>query len=174
MLVDVTVLGLVGGAPGGETPRVADSSAAGSVYKLVAVCKTLASLGSRSWGEAYRRSTWSTRSERPLRRAFFLPAVTPVFFNFRAPAIAPIVAVPGLGRGFIRLRLRLVTSQIHRLRLRLVTSQGSPYPSRRLRLVTSQGSPYPSRSPRAHPSGWTRTQGLSHRDSHAPPSFGTC
>ena len=29
----------------------------------------------------------------------------------------------------------------------------------RLRLVTSQGSPYPSRSPRAHPSGWTRTQG---------------
>ena len=27
--VDVTVLGLVGGAPGGETPRVADSSAAG-------------------------------------------------------------------------------------------------------------------------------------------------
>ena len=27
-LVDVTVLGLVGGAPGGETPRVADSSAA--------------------------------------------------------------------------------------------------------------------------------------------------
>ena len=43
----------------------------------------------------------------------------------------------------------------------------------RLRLVTSQGSPYPSRSPRAHPSGWTRTQGLSHRDSHAPPSFGT-
>ena len=29
----------------------------------------------------------------------------------------------------------------------------------RLRLVTSRGSPYPSRSPRAHPSGWTRTQG---------------
>ena len=28
MGVDVTVLGLVGGAPGGETPRVADSSAA--------------------------------------------------------------------------------------------------------------------------------------------------
>ena len=28
----------------------------------------------------------------------------------------------------------------------------------RLRLVTSQGSPYPSRSPRAHPSGRTRTQ----------------
>jgi hypothetical protein len=27
----------------------------------------------------------------------------------------------------------------------------------RLRLVTSQGSPYLSRSPRAHPSGWTRT-----------------
>ena len=27
MLVDVTVLGLAGGAPGGETPRVADSSA---------------------------------------------------------------------------------------------------------------------------------------------------
>ena len=26
----VTVLGLVGGAPGGETPRVADSSAAGA------------------------------------------------------------------------------------------------------------------------------------------------
>jgi hypothetical protein len=40
-------------------------------------------------------------------------------------------------------------------------------------LVTSRGPPYPSRSPRAHPSGWTRTQGLSHRDSHAPPSFGT-
>ena len=36
--VDVTVLGLVGGAPGGETPRVADSSAAGAV---LAVCKTL-------------------------------------------------------------------------------------------------------------------------------------
>ena len=34
------------------------------------------------------------------------------------------------------------------------------------------GSPYPSRSPRAHPSGWTRTQGLSRRDSHAPPSLG--
>ena len=31
----------------------------------------------------------------------------------------------------------------------------------RLRLVTSQGPPYPSRSPPAHPSGWTRTQGLS-------------
>ena len=29
-VVDVTVLGLVGGAPGGETPRVADSSAAGA------------------------------------------------------------------------------------------------------------------------------------------------
>ena len=28
--VDVTVLGLVGGAPGGEAPRVADSSAAGA------------------------------------------------------------------------------------------------------------------------------------------------
>ena len=28
--VDATVLGLVGGAPGGETPRVADSSAAGA------------------------------------------------------------------------------------------------------------------------------------------------
>ena len=41
----------------------------------------------------------------------------------------------------------------------------------RLRLVTSQGSPYPSRSPRAHPSGWTRTQGLSRMDSHAPPFF---
>ena len=26
---------------------------------------------------------------------------------------------------------------------------------------------YPSRSPRAHPSGWTRTQLLSRRDSHA-------
>ena len=43
----------------------------------------------------------------------------------------------------------------------------------RLRLVTSQGPPYPSLSPRAHPSGWTRTQGLSRMDSHAPPSFGT-
>ena len=42
----------------------------------------------------------------------------------------------------------------------------------RLRLVTSQGPPYPSRSPRAHPSGWTRTQGLSRMDSHAPPSSG--
>ena len=30
IVVDVTVLGLVGGAPGGETPRVADSSAAGA------------------------------------------------------------------------------------------------------------------------------------------------
>ena len=29
-VVDVTVLGLVGGVPGGETPRVADSSAAGA------------------------------------------------------------------------------------------------------------------------------------------------
>ena len=38
----------------------------------------------------------------------------------------------------------------------------------RLRLVTSRGPPYPSRSPRAHPSGWTRTQLLSRRDSHAP------
>ena len=56
-------------------------------------------------------------------------------------------------------------------------ARAASYPIRRprlrLRLVTSQGSPYPSRSPRAHPSGWTRTQGLSHRDSHAPPSFGT-
>ena len=43
----------------------------------------------------------------------------------------------------------------------------------RLRLVTSRGPPYPSRSPRARPSGWTRTQGLSRRDSHAPPLFGT-
>ena len=33
MLVDVTVLVLVGGAPGGETPRVADSSAAGAVQR---------------------------------------------------------------------------------------------------------------------------------------------
>ena len=33
----------------------------------------------------------------------------------------------------------------------------------RLRLVTSQGPPYPSRSPRAHPSGWTRMQGLGLR-----------
>ena len=41
----------------------------------------------------------------------------------------------------------------------------------RLRLVTSQGSPYPSRSPRAHPSGRTRTQGLSHMDSPAPRRF---
>jgi len=39
-----------------------------------------------------------------------------------------------------------------RLRLRLL----------RLRLVTSRGPSYPSRSPRAHPSGWTRTQGLSY------------
>ncbi len=30
----------------------------------------------------------------------------------------------------------------------------------RLRLVTSRGPPYPSRSPRAHPSGWTRTHRL--------------
>jgi len=30
LVVDVTVLGLVGGAPGEETPRVADSSAAGA------------------------------------------------------------------------------------------------------------------------------------------------
>ena len=30
LLVIITVLGLVGGAPGGETPRVADSSAAGA------------------------------------------------------------------------------------------------------------------------------------------------
>ena len=51
MLFDVTVLGLVGGAPGGETPRVADSSAAGAgrfltAYLLLrpetlAACKTL-------------------------------------------------------------------------------------------------------------------------------------
>ena len=34
--VDVTVLGLVGGAPGGETPRVADSSAAGAKRASVA------------------------------------------------------------------------------------------------------------------------------------------
>ena len=33
-----------------------------------------------------------------------------------------------------------------------------PLLSLRLRLVTSRGPPYPSRSPRAHPSGWTRTQ----------------
>ena len=62
--VDVTVLGLVGGAPGGETPRVADSSAAGAgrfFHKSVppsklnrwtmlaelAACKSLASLGLR-------------------------------------------------------------------------------------------------------------------------------
>jgi hypothetical protein len=42
----------------------------------------------------------------------------------------------------------------------------------RLRLVTPRGPPYPSRSPRAHPSGWTRTQGLSRTDSHAPPFLG--
>ena len=50
--VDVTVLGLVGGAPGGETPRVADSSAAGagrffhnkrtSTRLFASGCKTLA------------------------------------------------------------------------------------------------------------------------------------
>ena len=42
------------------------------------------------------------------------------------------------------------------------------------RLVTSQGPPYPSRSPRAHPSGWTRTQGLSRTEAsitHARFSF---
>ena len=33
--VDVTVLGLVGGAPGGETPRVADSSCCGPGLLLV-------------------------------------------------------------------------------------------------------------------------------------------
>ena len=32
------------------------------------------------------------------------------------------------------------------------------HPRLRLRLVTSQGPPYPSRSPRAHPSGRTRTR----------------
>ena len=31
------------------------------------------------------------------------------------------------------------------------------------------GSPVPLPLPRAHPSGWTRTQGLSRMDSHAPP-----
>ena len=35
------------------------------------------------------------------------------------------------------------------------------------------GSPVPLPLPRAHPSGWTRTQGLSRMDSHAPPLFGT-
>ena len=35
------------------------------------------------------------------------------------------------------------------------------------------GFPVPLPLPRAHPSSWTRTQGLSHRDSHAPPFFGT-
>ena len=33
--VVVTVLGLVGGAPGGETPRVADSSAAGAAASFI-------------------------------------------------------------------------------------------------------------------------------------------
>ena len=41
-----------------------------------------------------------------------------------------------------------------RLRLRLF------FDRLKLRLITSRGPPYPSRSPRAHPSGWTRTQGL--------------
>ena len=40
ILVDVTVLGLVGGTSGGETPRVADSSAG---PKIDLACKTLAS-----------------------------------------------------------------------------------------------------------------------------------
>ena len=39
----------------------------------------------------------------------------------------------------------------------------APGGAHRLRLVTSQGSPYPSRSPRAHPSGWTRTTLVPYR-----------
>jgi hypothetical protein len=39
--VDVTVLGLVGGAPGGETPRVADSSAAGAGRSQGSPCSHL-------------------------------------------------------------------------------------------------------------------------------------
>ena len=39
----------------------------------------------------------------------------------------------------------------------------------RLGLASSRGPPYPFRSPRAKPSGWTRTQLLSRRDSHSPP-----
>ena len=58
-----------------------------------------------------------------------------------------------------------------RLRLRLVPEAeasyvaGSPVLRLRLRLVTPRRPPYPSRSPRAHPSGWTRTQGLSRTHS---------
>ena len=54
-LVDVTVLGLVGGAPGGETPRVADSSAAGAgrFFHNVLVAASGKTLESR------RRRLWS-------------------------------------------------------------------------------------------------------------------
>ena len=45
-IVDVTVLGLVGGAPGGETPRVADSSAAGAGRFFHNSCILLLSIGS--------------------------------------------------------------------------------------------------------------------------------
>ena len=40
--VDVTVLGLVGGAPGGETPRVADRTSPEWRAKLLVSYKTLA------------------------------------------------------------------------------------------------------------------------------------
>ena len=42
--VDVTVLGLVGGAPGGETPRVADSSAAGAGASFITGDESAASV----------------------------------------------------------------------------------------------------------------------------------
>ena len=48
MFVDVTVLGLVGGAPGGETPRVADSSAAGAIASLKLLASDVNTLASSS------------------------------------------------------------------------------------------------------------------------------
>ena len=78
-------------------------------------------------------------------------------------------------RPYLRRAGRVLRTSLEMAQAQASYVVGSPVPQQRLRLrlVTSQGSPYPSRSPRAHPSGWTRTQGLSHRDSHAPPSFGT-
>ena len=46
-IVDVTVLGLVGGAPGGETPRVADSSAAGAGPDKASASSKSLDLGTR-------------------------------------------------------------------------------------------------------------------------------
>ena len=71
LVVDVTVLGLVGGAPGGETPRVADSSAAGA--GRLCMLEQLPRVG----GVDARPSRFSVPTHRLLREQLSGPRTAP-------------------------------------------------------------------------------------------------